>query len=171
MFEFKRVALLLNSVQSVMSIQSLILLGLGIWLAALSITFVLFANFFRHLTKDAKGEDLKKVLDKILSREARNAEGIEELNRQVAELKEEGFGHVQKVGLVRFNPFKEVGGGHSFSLALLDGRDTGVVITGLHTRERTRVYAKVVKNGKSEVELSDEEVKALAKAVKGLNNE
>ena len=156
-----------NIVQSVMSAQSLILLGLGIWLAALTIAFVLFANFFRHLTKDAKGEELKKVLDKILSREARNAEGMEELNKQISILKEEGFGHVQKVGLVRFNPFKEIGGDHSFSLVVLDGKDTGVVITGLHTRERTRIYAKAVKNGKSEIELSDEEKKALTKAQKG----
>mgnify|MGYP001559621039 FL=1 len=150
-----------------MSVQSLILLGLGIWLAALTLALFLFANFFRHLTKDAKGEELKKVLDKILSREARNAEGTEELNKQVAILKEEGFGHVQKVGLVRFNPFKEIGGDHSFSLVVLDGKDTGVVITGLHTRERTRIYAKAVKNGKSEIELSVEEKKALTKAQKG----
>lgn len=150
-----------------MSVQSLILLGLGIWLAALTLALFLFANFFRRLTKDAKGEELKKVLDKILSREARNAEGIEELNKQVAILKEEGFGHVQKVGLVRFNPFKEIGGDHSFSLVVLDGKDTGVVITGLHTRERTRIYAKAVKNGKSEMELSAEEKKALTKAQKG----
>ncbi|MBI4153496.1 DUF4446 family protein [Candidatus Woesebacteria bacterium] len=143
---------------------------MGIWLGALTIAFILFANFFRRLTKGAEGGELKKVLESILNRQAKNAEGVEELNRQVAILAEEGFGHVQKVGLIRFNPFKEVGGGHSFSLALLDGRDTGVVITGLHTRERTRIYAKVVKNGKSEFELSDEEVKALAKAVKGLNN-
>ncbi len=150
-----------------MSIQTLLPWVFGTWLGALTIGFFLFANFFRRLTKGAEGGDLKKVLEGILTRQAKNAQKVEELNRQVAILAEEGFGHVQKVGLVRFNPFKETGGDHSFSLALLDGRDTGIVITGLHTRERTRIYAKVIKNGKSEFQLSDEEVKALAKAQKG----
>ena len=154
-----------------MSIQTLLPWVFGIWLGALTIAFFLFANFFRRLIKGTEGGDLKKVLEGILTREAKNVQGIEALNRQVAILAEEGFGHVQKVGLVRFNPFKEIGGDHSFSLALLDGKDTGIVVTGLHTRERTRIYTKVIKNGKSEFELSAEEVKALAKAQKRLNNE
>ena len=153
--------------KSPMSIQTLLPWVFGIWLGALTIAFLLFANFFRRLIKGTNGGDLKRILESILVREAKNAQGVEELNRQVAQLKEEGFGHVQKVGLVRFNPFKEIGGDHSFSLALLDGKDTGLIITGLHTRERTRVYAKVIKNAKSEFELSDEEKKALAKAQRG----
>ena len=149
-----------------MSIQSLLPWVFGIWLGALTIGFFLFANFFRRLVKGTEGGELKKVLEAILTRQAKNAQGVEELNRQVAILTEEGFGHVQKVGLVRFNPFKEIGGDHSFSLALLDGRGMGIVITGLHTRERTRLYAKVIKSGRSEFQLSEEEVKALAKAQK-----
>ena len=149
-----------------MSIQSLLPWVFGIWLGALTIGFFLSANFFRRLVKGTEGGELKKVLEGILARQAKNAQGVEELNRQVAILTEEGFGHVQKVGLVRFNPFKEIGGDHSFSLALLDGRGMGIVITGLHTRERTRLYAKVIKSGRSEFQLSEEEVKALAKAQK-----
>jgi hypothetical protein len=63
--------------------------------------------------------------------------------------------------MIRFNPFSELGGDHSFCLALLDDRDTGVVLTGLHTRERTRFYMKDITNGKSSLELSNEEKKAL----------
>lgn len=149
-----------------MSTQSILFLVLGIWLGILTIVFFLFALFFRRLTKGVAAGDLKKILEGILLKELKNAEGVEKLNRQVDVLTEEGFGHVQKVGMVRFNPFKEIGGDHSFSLAILDGRDTGIVITGLHTRERTRIYAKVIKEGKSEFELSDEEKKALASAHK-----
>jgi hypothetical protein len=68
------------------------------------------------------------------------------------------------VGLIRFNPFNEIGGDHSFSLAILDGGDNGIIITGLHTRDRTRIYAKQVNKGKSDLELSTEEQKALLKA-------
>ena len=149
-----------------MSTQSILFLGLGIWLGVLTIVFFLFALFFRRLTKGVAAGDLKQILENILLKEVKNAEGVERLNKQVAALTNEGFGHVQKVGMVRFNPFKEIGGDHSFSLAVLDGKDTGIVITGLHTRERTRIYAKVIKEGKSEFDLSDEEKKALASAQK-----
>ena len=156
-----------NIVQEPMATETLILLGLTIWLAALSIALIVFGRFFRRLTKGAGGEDLKKVLERILEREVKNAEGVSELRKEVSLLFEQGVGHIQKMGLVRFNPFKETGGDHSFSLALLDGKDTGIIITGLHTRERTRVYVKAVKEGKSEFELSEEEKKALVKALKG----
>jgi len=168
MFEFKRVPLLPNSTfKFLMSEQNLILLGLGIWLGAISVVLFLFLSFFRRLTKGVRDADLIKILDRILKEQGQDTQAIAELNRQVALIKEEGTKHVQKVGLVRFNPFKEIGGDHSFSLAVLDGNDTGVVITGLHTRERTRVYIKAVSNGKSEFELSDDEKKALSKAQKG----
>jgi hypothetical protein len=150
-----------------MATETLILLGITIWLAALSIALIAFGRFFRRLVKGASGEDLKKVLERILEREVKNAEGVSELRKEVSLLFEQGVGHFQKMGLIRFNPFKETGGDHSFSLALLDGKDTGIIITGLHTRERTRVYVKAVKEGKSEFELSEEEKKALVKALKG----
>ncbi len=111
--------------------------------------------------------DLRSILDKIMAQGEANREGLGELTKELKRLDEEGALHVQKVGLVRFNPFKEIGGDHSFSLALLDGKETGVVITGLHTRERTRVYMKAIKAGRGEHELSEEERKALEKALKG----
>ncbi len=144
--------------------QSLTLLGIGIWLVALSIILFLFLNFFRRLTKGVKEVDLVKVLEKILKEQSNSKKAIDELGKKINFLEEKARGHVQKVGLVRFNPFKETGGSHSFSLALLDGTETGVVITGLHTRERTRIYIKSIKNGRSELELSEEERKALIKA-------
>lgn len=123
--------------------------------------------FFKKLEKDTGQTSLKKVIEKIVAGEAKNHSEIEELFRKNKLLEEDAQLHVQKVGLIRFNPFREMGGDHSFSLALLDGRDTGVIVTGLHTRDRTRVYMKAIKGGKCEFELSDEEKKALTKAQKG----
>jgi len=151
-----------------MSLQNLVLVLLGVWLLGLTIAFFLFWRFFKRLVKGVKDFDLKKVLDKVLAQEQANKEGLELLVKEVRKLEEDGRLHVQKVGLVRFNPFKEIGGDHSFSLALLDGKDTGVVVTGLHTRERTRVYMKAIKAGKSEHELSEDERKALIKAQKSI---
>ncbi len=149
-----------------MSWQILAPIVLGVWLLILTIAFLVLLRFFRRLTHGAKDLDLKAILDKMITQGEVNRQGLEELARELKRLDEEGALHVQKIGLVRFNPFKEIGGDHSFSLALLDGKETGVVITGLHTRERTRVYMKAIKEGKGEHELSEEEKRALDKALK-----
>ena len=149
-----------------MSWQILAPVILGVWLLVLTIAFVALLRFFRRLSRGAKDLDLRAILDKILAQGEVNQTELAEVKKELKRLDEEGALHVQKLGLVRFNPFKEIGGDHSFSLALLDGKETGVVITGLHTRERTRVYMKAVRGGKSEHELSEEERKALSKALK-----
>lgn len=149
-----------------MPLSYLVLVIIAAWLLALSVAFALILRFFNRLVKGDKGSDLRTVLEKILAQEETNKENLAGLAKEVVRLEEEGKFHVQKIGLVRFNPFKEIGGDHSFSLAILDGADTGVVVTGLHTRERTRVYMKAIKSGKCEFELSEEEKRALIKAQK-----
>ena len=139
----------------------------ALWLFALTLAYVWILKLFLRLTGKVKGESLQKILEAILEGEALNAKQLSALKVELGRLEEAGRWHIQKVGIIRFNPFKEMGGEHSFSLALLDGRDTGIVLTGIHTRERTRIYTKVIKNGKSEFELSSEERKALIKAQKG----
>lgn len=136
------------------------------WFLGLTIVSVWLYRFLKKLTKGAKEKDLVKILEKILSGQESGAKELEEIQRQIEEMRAQSAFHIQKVGLVRFNPFSEVGGDHSFSLALLDANNTGIVATSIHTRDRTRVYAKVIRKGKSEVELSAEEKKALAEAQK-----
>jgi hypothetical protein len=70
-----------------------------------------------------------------------------------------------RVGLVRFNPFEDTGGNQSFALALLDGRGDGFVVSSLHARAGTRVYAKSISRGTSEAALSNEEAEALKQAL------
>lgn len=71
---------------------------------------------------------------------------------------------IHKVGIIRFNPFKDIGGDQSFAIALLDGKDSGVTISSLHTREGTRIYSKPVTKGESEKYTLTEEEKAAIKA-------
>jgi hypothetical protein len=150
-----------------MQLEIIIILAVfGVWLLILSLTLYFVLAFFRRLTKGAKEGDLKKVLEKILNNQSLTEDELERIQKKLSFLEDDGKFHIQKMGLVRFNPFREIGGDHSFSLAILDGKGTGVVITGLHTRERTRIYMKAIKNGKSEYELSDEEKKAVVKAQK-----
>jgi hypothetical protein len=71
---------------------------------------------------------------------------------------------IQKVGLVRFNPFSDGGGNFSFSLALLDLQDSGVVITSMYGREQNRIYSKKIDLGKCDSQLTEEEQQAVSLA-------
>lgn len=68
---------------------------------------------------------------------------------------------LQKMGVVRYNPFQDNGGNLSFSIALMDEHNNGVVITSMHGRESSRVYAKPIKSGVSEFSLTEEEKNAI----------
>lgn len=144
--------------------QGYLVAALTIWVFLLTFAVVWVLNYFGRLSKGVEKENLIKILEQVLAEQQSVSKSLTEVQKKVAEFESWGQLHIQKVGIVRFNPFKEMGGDHSFSLALLDGKDTGFVITGLHTRERTRVYLKSIKKGKSDLELSSEEKKALGLA-------
>jgi hypothetical protein len=134
-------------------------------IALVSLSFSLYIFiFFKRLSKGVGRNDLIKILSKLSEIERENSGSIKNINKVIDEIKSEARGHLQKVSLIRFNPFSEMGGDHSFSLAILDANLTGFVITGLHTRERTRVYTKKIENGKCRQDLSKEEKEALRKA-------
>ena len=73
---------------------------------------------------------------------------------------------IQKVGIVRYNAFKDTGSDLSFALALLDENNDGVVLNGIYSREMSNIYAKPVKNGKSSYTISEEEQQAINDAIK-----
>ena len=150
----------------IMQFVPYILVSFAVWLLALSAVLVWIYKYFRKLSKQVGKGNLVRVLERVLDNQKKNTKSIDAINSEIESIIEDGSLHVQKLGLVRFNPFDEMGGDHSFSLALLDGIDKGIIITGLHTRERTRVYIKEIKKGKSELQLSREERKALKLAQK-----
>jgi len=121
-------------------------------------------KFFKKKKKEP--ENLKEVLAQFRDLE----KNFEKISEEIENLKEESKFSVQKIGVVRFNPFSEVGGDQSFSIALLDGSNSGVVVTSLYSREGNRVYGKPIKEGSSEYSLSEEEKEAIEKA-KGKKNE
>lgn len=89
---------------------------------------------------------------------------VDELSDRLTGLQEDLQATIQRVGVVRFNPFRDTGGDQSFAVALLDELGNGVVLSSLHNRNDTRVFAKPVHGGTSPYALSDEEHQAIAKA-------
>jgi hypothetical protein len=114
--------------------------------------------FFKKQQKEP--ENIAQVLAKFKDLEEKFKEALKELK----DLKEKNKFCIQKIGMIRFNPFKEVGGDQSFSLALLDENDSGAVITSYYSRKENKIYGKPLKNGKSDYPLSDEEILAIDKA-------
>jgi|SRR5579859_2524801 len=137
-----------------------------IWLIVLTVFFVKIFAHYKRLVKNVNEGNLETVLTKILEREDLNKRNITDINNRVSALQKDGLGHIQKIGMSRFNPFNETGGDNSFTICLMNAKLDGLVLTGLHTREKTRIYAKKLENGKSQYELSKEEVKAIAEASK-----
>lgn len=126
-----------------------------IWLVFLTLFLIrIFVNY-RNLIKGINKENLGKVLN-----------SVSDLNKKINVLQADELKHIQKVGFVRFNPFNETGGDNSFTICLMNANLDGVVLTGLHTREKTRMYAKEIERGKSKYELSKEEMAAIKEAIK-----
>ncbi|MDD4937458.1 MAG: DUF4446 family protein [Candidatus Shapirobacteria bacterium] len=73
-----------------------------------------------------------------------------------------------KINITRFNPFDDIGGDQSFILSILDQTNSGAILTSLHNRDITRIYAKAIKNGEGDnITLSKEEKLAIVKTIKG----
>ena len=119
----------------------------------------------QSLTRGEDGRSLETMLEAHLDKVYAVARDVDDLAARSSVLEAVQRKAVQRVGLVRFNPFEDTGGNQSFALALLDINGDGVVVSSLHARALTRVYGKAVKGGKSEAALSDEESQALREAM------
>ena len=104
-----------------------------------------------------------KRIDEIGDHNREIATAVERLSDQIAYAS-------QKVAIVRFNPFGDIGGEQSFALAVLDDHNTGYILTSMHGREGTRIYAKPVDYGEAKYPLSKEERQALDSAKKRSTN-
>ena len=117
------------------------------------------------LTQGGDESSLEAVLGSHLERVNRVVSDVDVVASRTAVLERDVQGAFGRVGFVRFNPFEDTGGNQSFALAMLDGRGDGFVVSSLHARAGTRVYAKAIANGSSEAALSDEEAEALKQAL------
>lgn len=117
------------------------------------------------LLENGKIKDLKDVLMSHNEKNKNLEDKIKEAFLKIKNLEDISRKTIQKTGLVRFNPFKETGGDQSFVIALLDDKDNGFVISSIFVQEGNRVYAKAIKNGKSDHTLSKEEKEAIAMAI------
>ncbi len=120
------------------------------------------------IRKEFFSSELKKDLEQILIDQNRTLSLINKNlklhDKTLEDILNDNRNNFQKIGFIRFNPFDDSGGNVSFALAVLNDHKDGFVLSSLHAREGTRVYAKTVKSGLSESKLTDEELKAIKQA-------
>lgn len=121
---------------------------------------------YNRLTGGVNTASLSQVLNDLMS-EIRDLKiRTTQAEEAVRHLETDGRGHVQRIGVVRFNPFSDTGGAQSFTMAILDGKHDGVVMTSLYARSGNRWYVKQIENEKGKnIELSKEEMSAIRQAV------
>lgn len=126
---------------------------------------------YRDLVRDGEAGSLHDRLVGNAEQAVRAGERMREMESTHASMHQRTERSLQHIGLVRFNPFDDTGSDQSFAIALLDDRRDGIVISSLHGRANTRVFAKPVANGASAHHLADEEVQAIRIALEGTRAE
>ncbi len=135
------------------------------WVVGLSVIVLRMVRHYNTLTGATNKTGLKDVLEVMLVTQKGLQSQTKDLYKVLDEIRKDGRLHIQRVGLVRFNPFSDTGGSQSFTLSLLDGHDNGLVMTSLYARTGNRWYIKEVRAGKGkELVLSKEEQTAIQKA-------
>ena len=152
---------------------------LFILLVAVIILFVLYiisvanlkklrVSYSKFMNKLGNGNNLEEMMKEYIKRvntfEAKNEEII-----SYCKVIDENIKRCsQKIGLVRYNAFKDTGSDLSFTLAILDDYNNGVVLNGIYARDSSNIYAKPVENGQSKYILSEEEKEAINRAINNI---
>ncbi|MGE5380361.1 MAG: DUF4446 family protein [Methylocystaceae bacterium] len=124
---------------------------------------------YQVLLKDNNGDNLETIILKMRSELNKKGKDLETLTSRLGGVEAKLPELVQNIGVIRFKGFEDVGGDLSFSTAILNGQGDGVVLTALHARDDTRIYAKKVEKYVSNYPLSEEEISAIKQSQKKVN--
>ena len=144
-----------------LTVTVLVLTGVVIWLV---LRLRKAEKWYRALAEGTSGGNLESMLTDHMAQVHSATDRVAELDELTRRLARASRGHLQRVGFLRFNPFRDAGGDQSFAVALTDQEGNGVVISSLHSRDVTRVYGKPLAGWASPYPLTEEEGQAIKKA-------
>lgn len=121
-------------------------------------------NYKCFMNKIGNGNNIQEMIENYIKKIEEVQKENNDLKNYCKQLDSTLSTSIQKVGLVRYNAFKDTGSDLSFTLALLNEKNTGVVLNGIYSREMSNIYAKPVEQGTSTYTLSAEEKQAIKKA-------
>lgn len=146
---------------------ALVIVLLVAFLIILAKVIVLNKRYKRFMLKLGEGKNLQEDLENYMYKVERVEKQNAELLGKISALDKDLESCIQKVGIFRYSAFQDTGSDLSFTLALLDEHNDGVVLNGIYSREMSNIYAKPIENGNSKYTLSEEEQVAIKKAMEG----
>jgi hypothetical protein len=137
-----------------------------VWLVVLTGLVLKTVANYNRLTRGVTEKTLSQVLTELLAQSKITEKEYHAIRNEIATIRKDSRRFLQKVSLVRFNPFADTGGDQSFALVMLNEENSGFIMTSLYSRSGARWYIKTIHQGKAvEYKLSKEEEAALAKVV------
>ncbi len=152
---------LLELLQDEVFLSKFVFALLIILIINLGLIIFLYLKYFLFMKKLGNGSNLDGMLKKYLADVKEIKKDNSEIKAYYTKLDSDISSCIQKIGLVRYNAFRDVGSDLSFAIALLDRNDNGVILNGLYGSESSNIYAKPIKGGISTYQLSEEEKYAL----------
>ncbi|MGL4772133.1 MAG: DUF4446 family protein [Clostridium sp.] len=161
-----------NIMNSINEYSAYIIIALAVITALLLIiTLVLMSSLgklekkYRKMMRGVNSKNLEDLITNSLDNIEKSAEKSEIAIEECKKIEERMKDCVQKVAIMRYKAFEDVGSDLSFSVAILDDHNDGVILTGIYGRNESTAYAKPVDKGISRYDLSEEEIHVLNEAV------
>lgn len=120
---------------------------------------------YRKLMRGVNNQNLEEIINGYMDKVDKSMQISESTKKLMLEQEKKIQGCVQKVSIVRYKAFEDVGSDLSFSIAILDANNDGVIITGIYGRNDSTTYAKPIDKGISRYDLSEEELTVLKEAM------
>ena len=153
------------------------LLGLSVFCFIIFLLYIIDIIKIRKIRKEYKdfmeklgsGANIEEMLNKHIEKINQTIVKNEELEKFCSNLDTDIKRCIQKMGIYRYNAYQDTGSDLSFTLAMLDENNDGVVLNGIYSRDTSNIYAKPVLNGDSTYKITDEEREAIKRAIESSN--
>ena len=122
-------------------------------------------EYKKFMEKVGNGTNLEEILGKHIDKMNKVIAKNEELQDFCVRLDTDMKNCIQKVGIYRYNAYKDTGNDLSFTVALLNEKNDGVVFNGIYSREMSNIYAKPIIKGESKYRITEEEQEAIKRAI------
>lgn len=125
-------------------------------------------EYIKFMKKIGNGNNIDQMLKEYIEKAEKVEKNNEEILAYCNRIEKEKMKCIQKIGIVRYSAFKDVGSDLSFALAMLDDKNTGVVLNGIYASDSSNIYAKPIVNGKSKYTITEEEKQAIEQAMQNI---
>lgn len=145
-------------------LEIIIFIIIGIFLLIQFLWMIMTENRLKRFFLGKKAKDLEDTIITLEDEIKKLSDAKVRIEKELVVINSKLMKSIRGLETIRYNPFADQGSNQSFAIGLLNEDEDGVVISSLYSRDRMSVFAKPIKKGKSEFELTDEEKEVLAKA-------